>query len=61
MTPAAAADREFWCAVYRAVMALAVAIKRYKLGDHEGGDTLPVTGAQTSTTQPPRTGATTHT
>ncbi len=28
------ADREFWLAVWRAVNALAMAIKRYKLSDH---------------------------
>jgi hypothetical protein len=39
-------DRLFWLAVYRAVMALAAAIKRYKLDQGECDDNDPVEGTQ---------------
>ncbi len=44
-------EREFWCAIYRAVQALAAAIKRYKLaGDDDPGDSVATTGADVTTT-----------
>ncbi len=43
-------EREFWCAIYRAVLALAAAIKRFKLAGDDPGDSVATTGADVTTT-----------